>query len=288
MEEKVNCAVIDIGSNSVRLMLWAGGKTLYKKIQTTRLGRGLEGGGVLLPDAIERTAIAVRDFAEEGRAAGAAVMAFATAAVRTASNGAAFCEKVKALCGIVVDVVSGQDEARLAVLGALGNRDGGIVDIGGASTEICLVKGGKAIFSRSLDVGAVRLFDACGEDMEKILTRVEGEIACLPRAEGSPVYAVGGTAATLAGLKLQLTHYDPERLQDTILRRDQVGKTAQRLFSLPLEERKKLKGMDPSRADILGGAAVLLEKIMEKMDLAEVRFSDRDNLEGYLALKGQV
>lgn len=284
----MNCAVIDIGSNSVRLMLWADGKTLYKKILTTRLGRGLEGKGVLSPDAMERTALAVRDLAEEGRKAGAKVMAFATAAVRTASNGGEFCEKVKALCGVGVDVVSGQDEARLAVLGALGDRDGGIVDIGGASTEICLVKSGKTIFSRSLDVGAVRLFDACGEDMEKILTRVEGEISCLPRAEGGLFYAVGGTAATLAGLKLQLTRYAPERLQDALLGREWVAETARKLFSIPLEERRKLKGMDPSRADILGGAAVLLEKIMEKMDLAEVRFSDRDNLEGYLALKGLI
>ncbi len=279
-------AIIDIGSNSVRLMLWADGKTLYKKVKTTRLGEGLDGNGLLSETAVERTALAVEEFAVEGQSERAAVLAFATAAVRSAVNGGAFCQRIKKFCGIKVDVVSGEDEARLAVLGALGKRDGGIVDIGGASTEICLVEGGKSVFTRSIGIGAVRLHDACGQDTEKLARRIGAETADLPSAAGKKVFAVGGTASTLASLKCELSSYDPSILQDMPLDLSWVKKETDLLFSLPVGERRGLKGMDPARADILPGASLLLRTVMEKMGLNVVRFSDRDNLEGYLALKG--
>ena len=122
-------AVIDIGSNSVRLMLWADG-TLYKKLFTTRLAAGMR-DGVLQEDAMRRTAEAIAVFYREGVAeAGAArTFAFATAAVRSAKNGAAFCTYVKELCGAQIDVVSGDTEALLGAYGALGAQDGGMIDI---------------------------------------------------------------------------------------------------------------------------------------------------------------
>ena len=129
-------AVIDIGSNSVRLMLWADG-TLYKKLFTTRLAAGMR-NGLLADDAMRRTAEAVAACFEEGvREAGRGnTFAFATAAVRTAVNGDEFCGLVKKLCGLTIDVVAGETEALLGALGAVGSGDGGMVDIGGASTEV--------------------------------------------------------------------------------------------------------------------------------------------------------
>ncbi len=279
-------AIIDIGSNSVRLMLWASGKTLYKKVKTTRLGEGLAAFGRLQLPAMERTLRAVGEFVGEGRGSDAEIHVFATAAVRSSLNGQDFCREVSRLFGVDVDVVSGRDEALLAMLGALGKRDGGIIDIGGASTEICLKKCGELVFTRSLDIGAVRLHDECGEDMDKLLSRIRSTLAELPVAASDTVYAVGGTASTLASLKLELEGYDPALLQETALPRKWVRDTSERLFALPLEERRLLKGMDAARADILGGATLLLEQIMERMGISEVKFSDRDNLEGYLALKG--
>ena len=130
-------SAIDVGSNSVRLMVMADGKTLYKQIETTRLAEGLANSGVLTPQAIERTARAVQMFAAASELNGAGVPAvFATAAVRSSSNGRQFVERVKQLTGIDVDVISGEEEAKCGILGALGRRDGGIVDLGGASTEI--------------------------------------------------------------------------------------------------------------------------------------------------------
>lgn len=280
-------AIIDIGSNSVRLMLWTDGKSLYKKIFTTRLGSGLAKGPLLSCDAIARTAEAVRVFFEEGRAQGAFVHAFATAAVRRAENGSAFCDRVKCICGLDVDVVSGAEEAALGLAGALGTSDGGMIDIGGASTEIAVQRGGAEIFSVSLDIGAVRLHDACGESRDRYEAMIDTALLSLEDVphEGR-MYAVGGTASTLASLKLGLSAYDANAIQDLSLSQRSVRELTDKLFSLNTEERKGLAGMDVSRADIIPGGALLLQKIMEKLGLDCVYASDRDNLEGYIALRG--
>ncbi len=281
-------AIIDIGSNSVRLMLWEGGKSLYKRVNTTRLGEGLALTGRLKEAAIVRTAEAVKRYAEEGRAAGAQVHAFATAAVRSAENGADFCAEVKKICNLKVDVVSGGEEALLGLSGALGgNEEGGILDIGGASTEVCLRKEGKIFFSVSLPVGAVRLYDKCGEDGKKLLSEICTAVSPLEgvRPVGN-MYAIGGTGSTLASVLLGLEEYDGEKIQDFYMREAQISALADRLLSLSAEERKKIKGMDERRADIIAGGAVLLSEIMKKLSLGGVYASDRDNLEGYCYLRG--
>lgn len=280
-------AIIDIGSNSVRLMLWADGKTLYKRVNTTRLGEGLAGTGVLSAHAIERTAKAVADYCAEGRAKGASVYAFATAAVRSGANGGEFCRRVKELCGLDVDVIQGREEALLGLFGALGENDGGIVDIGGASTEICLRKGGKIAFTVSLNTGAVRLFDKC-LDKEALLREEIGRAISIlsPIKPCGKVYAIGGTASTVASVKLALKEYDGDKIQDCPLYLHEVAALADRLLSFTAEERKRLSGMDEKRADIIAGGSLLLAEIMKKLSLSAVYASDRDNLEGYLSLRG--
>ncbi len=281
-------AIIDIGSNSVRLMLWAGGKSFYKRVNTTRLGEGVALSDKLKPEAIARTAAAVAAFAEESRANGAKVYAFATAAVRSAKNGADFCAEVRRLCGVEVDVVSGEEEALLGLSGALGKEtNGGIIDLGGASTEICLRSGGKIVFSVSLPVGAVRLFDTCGEDREKLLAEIQTKIAPLEgvRPVGK-MYAIGGTGSTLASVMLGLEAYDGQKIQDFPMPKGQISALADRLLALSVEERRTIRGMDVRRADIIAGGALLLSEIMNKLSLNEVFASDRDNLEGYCYLRG--
>ena len=140
-------AVIDIGSNSVRLMFVADGKVLYKTLQTTRLGEGLAEKPLLKAEAIERSALAVSDFYNRAITEGAEkVLCFATAAVRTAENRQLFLDRVSALCGLTVEVISGEEEAEIGILGALGNKDGGVIDIGGASTEIVVKKDGALLY----------------------------------------------------------------------------------------------------------------------------------------------
>lgn len=276
--------VIDIGSNSVRLMMWADGTTLYKHVITTRLGEGIEGRPVLREEAMERTARAVADCAERAAREGAdAVCAFATAAVRRAENGGEFCARVRALCGLDVDVVSGEEEAMLGLSGALGEADGGIVDIGGASTEVCVRRGGKIVFSVSMDVGAVRLYDRCGQDEAALSAHIGPVLSAL---EGCPekirVYAVGGTATTVSALLQALPVYDPHKIQDHCMTAEAVKALAGRLLHLPADARRALPGMDVKRADIIGGGTLLLSRIMEKLRLDCVYASDRDNQEGYV------
>ena len=280
-------AIIDIGSNSVRLMLWADGKSLYKKVATTRLSESLAENGILSEAAITRTAQAVEEFCREGEAQGANVYAFATAAVRQSRNGEEFCACVKRRCNLTVDVVSGKDEAQLGILGALAGKDGGIVDIGGASTEVCFRKNGTTEFSVSMNVGAVRLYESCKDDKTRIKAVIERELVALSGAKPArDLYAIGGTASTLACVKLALSEYDAERLNHLELSFDWVAETAERLLRLPVEERKQIAGMDVRRADVIACATCFLAEIMKKLSVSRVLFSDRDNLEGYVAFRG--
>ncbi len=279
-------AIIDIGSNSVRLMLSADGKTLYKKLCTTRLGAGLAQSGILAEEPMENTLRAAEGFCAEGFNEGAQVYAFATAAVRTAQNGREFCARFKQRCGVAVDVVSGENEALLGVLGALGKEDGGIIDIGGASTEVCYRKNGETLFSVSIGLGAVTLHDTCGDDPEKLkqafgaLSRLDGIASC------GKTYVIGGTASTLAQIRFGLESYDAVRLQNLPMSRAWVTDAAENLLKMSVTERTGVKGMDERRADVIAGATFLLSEIMKKLSCREVFFSDRDNLEGYVAYRG--
>ena len=281
-------AVIDIGSNSVRLMMMADGKVLYKTLDTTRLGEGLASSSLLKREAVERTAAAVAAFYARANAEGAAsVYAFATAAVRSAENGSEFVARVRDLCPLDVEVISGMEEAELGILGALGGRDGGLVDAGGASTEIVVQKGGVLIYKKSVDIGVVRLKDMCGADAEKLKQAAEravGEYGKVP--DGVPMYAIGGTATTLAALSLDMREYDSSRVTGTIVTAAQMRALAERLTKMRAEDVAKLPGVQPKRADVLGGGAVLLSVVMDRLGFSELIVSDSDNLEGYAKKRG--
>ncbi len=278
-------AAIDIGSNSVRLMMWADGKTLYKTLNTTRLGEGLVSTGSMTQSAIARTAVAVRDFAARAKEEGAErVFAFATAAVRSATNRADFLKAVREEAGIDVDVISGEEEARIGILGALGCGDGGIIDVGGASTEITLQRSGERLYSHSANVGTVRLYDACGRDKAALSRYISGAIAeygSVP-AQGLTMYAIGGTATTMAAVALGLEKYDPSKTDGAQITLEQAGRMADMLLSLPVDEVKKVKGMEPRRADVIGGGCLLMCSIMSMLGADKIVVSEKDNLEGYV------
>ena len=279
-------AVIDIGSNSVRLLLWADGHTLCKKVNTTRLGEGIAFTGELSQAAMERTASAIADFAAEAKKEGTdKLYAFATAAVRSSKNGADFVRLVKVRNGVDIDVIGGKEEAELGLLGALDGQNGGIIDVGGASSEITVGKGGKIVYAVSVDIGAVRLKDACGEDRQKLEKFIAEKIAVYGKVPRCEMTAIGGTATSLAALEYEVEPYDPTRIHGSRLSAERVLYWADKLLAMPQEERLKLKGMDKKRADILGGAALLLYSIIRYIGADGVRVSEQDNLEGYLLRK---
>ena len=289
MQTDYKISAIDIGSNSVRLAMFADGKTLYKRLASTRLGEGLALTGMLTPQAIERTAQAVKDFAALAKSENAIhTYVFATAAVRSALNGGEFTARVKELCGIDVDVVSGCEEARLGLLGALKGNDGGIIDVGGASTEVNIQSGGKSVYTHSADIGTVRLHELAGRDLH----RLEGEILKrLPDygvfdASRYDMYAIGGTATTLASVKHKLKIYNPTVTDGTVLYAEEIYETAKYMLSISVEECRNITGMEPLRADVIGGGSLLTYLVMKHFKIEKIIVSESDNLEGYIMLKG--
>ena len=281
-------AVIDIGSNSVRLMYVVDGKVLYKRVSTTRLGEGIADKPALKTTAIERTATAVAEFFHLAKAEGAEeVFAFATAAVRTAENRRVFLEKVRELCGLEIEVVSGETEAEIGILGALGNGDGGVIDAGGASTELVVKKDGVLTYKKSVDIGVVRIKDLCGRNGSKLEKAAETAATEYGApALGETLYAIGGTATTLAALQLGLTEYDPEKITGMEITVEQMRTQAETLLKKSVEEIAAMPCMPKGRADVLAGGAVLLAVLMEKFNVKKLVVSDRDNLEGYAIKKG--
>ncbi len=281
-------AVIDVGSNSVRLMFVADGKVLYKVLNTTRLGEGLVERPLLKEGAIERSAQAVASFYVRAKEEGAEHIAvFATAAVRTAQNREKFLEKVRELCGLSVEVISGEEEAEIGILGALGNADGSVIDIGGASTEIVVKQAGTLVYKKSVDVGVVRLKDKCGrdktalQDMAKTAAQSYGTIPL----NGS-ICAIGGTATTLAAQSLGLLEYSSQKVTGAVITVEKMGEMADKFLTMPIDEIEKLPCMPKGRADVLAGGAVLFLEIMKAHGLEQLIISDRDNLEGYAIKHG--
>ena len=284
-------SAIDVGSNSVRLMVMADGKTLYKQLDTTRLAEGLAQSGVLKPEAIERTARAVQLFAAAAELNGAGTPhVFATAAVRSSKNGADFVARVKALTGIDVDVLSGEEEAACGILGALRGRDGGIIDLGGASTEITLQQGGKTLYSKSVNIGTVRLFDMAGQDRSALQAAIDNSLNGYGSLslDGKDIYGIGGTATSLAALYHELEKYDSKVVEGTVLTREWLCAEAEKLLSLTVEERRALRGMEPRRADVIAGGCLLMYSILNRFNADRITVSESDNLEGYVLLKGLV
>ncbi len=281
-------AVIDVGSNSVRLMFVADGKVLYKALNTTRLGEGLAEKPLLKAEAIERSAKAVAQFHAQAVSEGAEqVFAFATAAVRTAENRRDFIDSVQALCGLQVEVISGEKEAEIGILGALGNADGGVIDIGGASTEIVVKKQGALVYKKSVDIGVVRLKDKCGREknaLEKTAREAATAYGEIP-LQGE-IFAIGGTATTLAALTLGLQEYSSEKVTGAVITADEMSRTANKLLSMTVEEIAALPCMPKGRADVLAGGAVLFSVLMQTLGFEKLIVSDRDNLEGYAIQKG--
>lgn len=280
-------SAIDIGSNSVRLAMFADGKTLYKRLETTRLGEGVNASGKLSFAAIERTAQAVAAFCAMAKQDGAEkVYAFATAAVRSSENRGDFLSRVKKLCGLEVEVLSGETEAKCGILGAIRGGDGGIIDVGGASTEVTVQSGGKNLYSKSVNMGTVRLFEIAGRDKDKLRKVIDEKIEEYGNfnAANYKMYAIGGTATRLAAIKHNLTEYRPEITDGTKLTLEDMRTLADRLLTMPVDEIRATTICKKS-SEIVGGGCLLMLSVMQKFGVNEITVSESDNLEGYMLLK---
>ncbi len=286
-KSKICIGIIDIGSNSVRARAFADGKILYNGLYTTRLGEGLARGNSLTERSKARTIEAINLLKAaliDVRAS--EIYAFATEAIRSADNGAEFVKECLSATGVNIDVVRGDEEGELALLGAVGDSDGGVIDVGGASAEVSVVKNGRIIYSHSLPLGAVRLYGRCGEDEESLKSAVGeriNEYGEIPR--DVKFYAVGGTATTVAALDIGLCEYDADKVDGHILTIDSFERDYALIKSCDRSDRVNVLGINPKRADIIPCGAYMLLSIMRYAGIKEIIVKESDNLLGYLKKK---
>ena len=298
-------AGIDLGTNTVRLLVAeadpsTGLAPVCVDQVVTRLGEGLALRGVLAPSAVERTLDAVRRYRDRARDLGAAeILLVATAAVRQARDGAEFLRRLEAEPGIVPRVVTGEDEARLTLLGAswgLGPVAGtfALVDVGGGSTEILVARAGRVLSVVSLPLGVVGLAEqffasdpvtepelrACRSHVDvRLRDEVWGHV--VPHRPAALV-ATAGTPTTLASLDLGLPGYESGRVQGYQLRAAAIDRLTAWLAAMPLAERARLPGLEPARADVIVPGAIVLASVLAGVELPAAVVSDSGLREGIL------
>ena len=286
-----NAFVIDMGSNSIRLMQAQveEGRVhcLQKWLIAARLGEKQAGSTALTPAAIARGVDAVAEFVEKARALddSAPIFAFATSAVRDALNRDELLREIRRRTGIAVEVLSGEQEARLGAAGALGGRDGGLLDIGGGSSEVVLCRGGKIPFAHSLNIGCVRAKTLFREGDPAVEEWARAAFAACPLPEALPFTAIGGTPTALAAAALGLSAYDPKKVDGYRLDAPQLRALTEALAPLSPEERAARYCMDARRGEVILFGAAILQAFFAAYGVREVRVSESDNLEGYLMEK---
>jgi len=297
-------AAIDLGTNTVRLLVveasGAAWRALHEEQRVTRLGEGQAGTGNLQPAAMRRTAEVVAAFARRAEGLGVRdVRIVATSAVREAANGAEFLAQVRSSSGRKVRVISGEDEARLTLLGVTEGLpdlrgDFLLFDIGGGSTEFVLSRAGRAAQAVSVRLGVVELAERFMDQGRVDRTRYDA-MAVEVRARlaagltepilrhGAPaLVGSAGTVTTLAALDLDLESYDPTRVHGHRLTRVSVAELGGRLAALTLAERAALPCLEPGRADlIVPGSAICLEAL-DRLGFDALVVSDRGLREGIL------
>ena len=281
-------AVIDIGSNSVRLAIFADGHVFFNGKITTQLGRGLAVDGNILPSQSKKTVDAISVFKEKALLSGVKeenVYAFATATVRRAKNAYNFVNDVFLSTGIKVDVVSEETEADLALTGCLGDKDGAVLDIGGGSSELIVRKNGEVVYSHSLPLGAVVLTDMFGGDkgaMQAYLLGKVAEYGQVPHID--ELTGVGGTTSCCARVVARIKGVRPDFCKGFVLKKEEITSLSEEFFSSGDEE-KIAMGVEPSRVGIIAAGTLLLKNILSYLGLERVTASENDNLKGYYVLK---
>jgi exopolyphosphatase/guanosine-5'-triphosphate,3'-diphosphate pyrophosphatase len=294
-------AVIDVGTNSVKLHIgerhadgvW---EKVVDRSEITRLGEGLAETGRLAPEPMHRTIEAIETMAGEARQDGAvAIAAVGTSALRIAANSAAFVSAVEARCGVRIEVISGEEEGRfayLAVKSGLGLSHGTLVvfDTGGGSSQFTFGHGEHVDERFSLNVGAARFVERFGldgpvteETLSSAFDAIDTELTPVGgRPAPDTLVAMGGAATNLAAVKHQLTTYDPDVVQGTVLDLAEIDRQIAIYRTCTLEERRRIIGLQPNRAEVILGGACIVRTIMTKLGRQSLTVSDRGLRHGLL------
>ena len=293
-------AAIDCGTNSIRILIAdiSGGKfkEVLRDMEIVRLGQGVDENKSFNPDAINRTLAAVEKFKNQLAGKGVEKIRFcATSATRDAANRDLFIDGVRQILGVEVEVIPGEEEARLSFNGAtkeLLQTDAPflVVDIGGGSTEF--VYGNKEVeFAKSVDIGCVRMSERHLKSQPVEMSQVAQAIididkaiaqaaAVVPISTAKTLVAVAGTATTIAAAALELETYDRYAIHLSRIPAEKVHKVSAAFQAMTKSEISKLGFMHPGRVDVITAGSLVLSRVMAATGATEFVASESDILDG--------
>jgi exopolyphosphatase/guanosine-5'-triphosphate,3'-diphosphate pyrophosphatase len=312
MSASMRCAAIDCGTNSIRLLVADVAETalvdVVRETRIVRLGAGVDRTGRLAPDALERTRVALADYAAAIDATSAErVRMVATSATRDAANRAQFIAMVRSELGVEPEVINGVEEAALSFAGAASSvvaQRGPLLvaDIGGGSTE--LVRGDvfsdRSLSAFSMNVGCVRLTERHLHDDPPTAAQVAAAVADIraaialarqhmPLDPAVTLVGVAGTVLTLAAVVGGAEAYDEAATHGATMTAAEVHEVTARLLAMTRAQRGALPAMHPGRADVIGAGALVLRTLVEEIGVSEVTASAHDVLDGIVRqLAGSV
>jgi exopolyphosphatase / guanosine-5'-triphosphate,3'-diphosphate pyrophosphatase len=316
---KQRVAAIDCGTNSLRLLIADVDPARHeltdveRRMEIVRLGQGVDATGQLAPEALERTFRVLTEYAGQVTAARAgAVRMVATSATRDASNAAEFSRGVQAVLGVLPEVITGQEEARLSFTGATAELGGPgtaggpdtaagtapkppflVVDIGGGSTEFVLgsATAGDQLAAISVNIGCVRLTErhlhsdppsaaevtaACA-DIDRGLDEVAAAVSV---TEARTLVGLAGSVTTITAIALGLPVYDARRTHHARLSAADVRRVTGQLLGQSREQRAAIGSLHPGRVDVIGAGALILDRLMDRFGFADMVTSEHDILDG--------
>jgi exopolyphosphatase/guanosine-5'-triphosphate,3'-diphosphate pyrophosphatase len=295
-------AAVDVGTNSVKFHIGTRGsdgiwRTVIDRAEVTRLGEGLPETGMVSDAALERTAVAIAGMTEEARRYGVRAMAaVGTAGLRIASNAAEVIAAIKARSGVRIEVISGEEESRLAFLATtagLGLKTGSMVvfDTGGGSSQFTFARGSVVDERFSVEVGAVQYTERFGLDgvvddgvVNEALKAIAADLSCLAgRQVPDTLVGMGGAVTNMTAVKHGLKSYDATIVHGTILDRTEIEGQIRLYRSLDAKRRRAITGIQPKRAEVILAGACIVRTIMEMLGKNSLTVSDRGLRHGLLA-----
>jgi len=300
--ETVRRAVIDVGTNSIKLLVAdVRGREvspIHEESRQTRLGKGFYETHQLQPETIAHTAEAVWEFGEIAREReSSSIRVIATSAARDALNPRYLTSAIERASGLKTEIITGAREAEWAFQGVATDAELArhpllLLDVGGGSTEFILGQGKKKSFAHSFPLGTVRLMEkfphsdpptrgeltTCRDWLKDFLhheVRPQLEPALKIVNGDVQLVGTGGTTSILARMEKKLDHFDREKIESAILTFDQVVAHRKHLWKLPLAKRKEIPGLPKARADVILTGVLIYECVMAEFELTQLRISTR-------------
>lgn len=279
--------VVDIGTNSMRLLITDGETEIGRWVEVTGLGRGLDSSGSLSGDSMTTTIQVLERYGRSMDERGVEKrLAIATSASRDATNRDEFFDRAEIALGVRPTLISGETEGRYAFAGATSylalDRPIVVTDIGGGSTEFVTTSA-----VRSVDVGTVRLGDRAlsqrppsNAELETAWSILEDEFAGVEVGGVGSHVGVAGTWTSLGAMALGLDGYDREAVHGSRLPIDALDELIGRLSTMTIEETRRIPGLDPKRAPVILPGAIIASAVMKTLDVVETIVSERDTLDG--------